>query len=82
MNTGLEQDPKGREFQHIFCKLREPPVSGPDRWPASTAVVAANGAFSARLDHSCARSRFPNSVTLTSRRPDVYRGLTLFSFQV
>ncbi|KRZ62320.1 hypothetical protein T02_1067 [Trichinella nativa] len=87
MNTGLELDPKGREFQHLPCKLmeshiRQPPVSDPDRWPASTAVVAANGAFSARLDHSCALSIFPNSVALTTRRPDVYRGLTLFSFQV
>ncbi|KRZ96473.1 hypothetical protein T08_15845 [Trichinella sp. T8] len=49
MNTGLELGPKGREFQHLPCKLREshlrqPPVSDPDRWPASTAVVAANGA--------------------------------------
>ncbi|KRY50038.1 hypothetical protein T03_1545 [Trichinella britovi] len=59
MNTGLELGPKGREFQHLPCKLRESHLRQPP-------VVAANGALSVRLDHSCARSRFPNSSSSTS----------------
>ncbi|KRZ58436.1 hypothetical protein T02_1852 [Trichinella nativa] len=87
VNIGLEQGSKGREFQHLPFKfreghLRQPPVTGPNSRPASTNIVTVDGAFSARLDHPGARSRFPHSVALTICRPVVYRGLTLLTFQV
>ncbi|KRY22861.1 hypothetical protein T12_3590 [Trichinella patagoniensis] len=74
VNIGLEQGPKQREFQHLPFKLREghlrqPPVTGPNSRPASTNTVTVDGAFSARLDHPGARSRFPHSVALTTCHP-------------
>ncbi|KRX21442.1 hypothetical protein T07_10702 [Trichinella nelsoni] len=68
---GLELGPKGREFQHLPCKLREshlrqPPIAGPDHRHARANIAATEGAFSARPNYPCACSSLSLSVALAT----------------